>query len=70
MAIKNINDEISRCIIKMLINEPFYAHFLSGIVRKVTDEVPTAAVGLNETKVTLYINEKFFLKSFLHFHQE
>ena len=62
MANKNINDEISRCIIKMLINEPFYAHFLSGIVRKVTDEVPTAAVGLNETKVTLYVNEKFFLK--------
>ena len=62
MAKKNINDEISRCIIKMLINEPFYAHFLSGIVRKVSDEVPTAAVGLNETKVTLYVNEKFFLK--------
>ena len=62
MANKNINDEISRCIIKMLINEPFYAHFLSGIVRKVTNEVPTAAVGLNETKVTLYVNEKFFLK--------
>ena len=62
MANKNINDEISRCIIKMLINEPFYAHFLSGIVRKVTDEVPTAAVGLNETKVTLYVNENFFLK--------
>jgi len=62
MANKNINDEISRCIIKMLISEPFYAHFLSGIVRKVTDEVPTAAVGLNETKVTLYVNEIFFLK--------
>lgn len=62
MANKNINDEISRCIIKMLISEPFYAHFLSGIVRKVTDEVPTAAVGLNETKVTLYVNENFFLK--------
>lgn len=62
MASKNINDEISRCIIKMLISEPFYAHFLSGIVRKVTDEVPTAAVGLNETKVTLYVNENFFLK--------
>lgn len=62
MALKNINDEISRCIIKMLIDEPFYAHFLSGIVRKVTDEVPTAAVGLNKTKVTLYVNENFFLK--------
>ena len=62
MSSKNIHDEISRCIIKMLVDEPFYAHFLSGIVRKVTDEVPTAAVGLNKTKVTLYVNESFFLK--------
>tara|TARA_B100001287_G_scaffold235392_1_gene207522 strand:- start:8382 stop:9629 length:1248 start_codon:yes stop_codon:yes gene_type:complete len=67
MATKNINDEISRCIIKMLISEPFYAHFLSGIVRKVTDEIPTAAVGLNDTKVTLYVNEKFFLKELTTF---
>ena len=67
MSSKNIHDEISRCIIKMLVDEPFYAHFLSGIVRKVTDEVPTAAVGLNKTKVTLYVNESFFLKELTTF---
>ena len=42
MASKNINDEISRCIIQMLISEPYYAHFLSGIVRNITEEIPTA----------------------------
>lgn len=67
MKSKDINDEISRCIIRMLISEPFYAHFLSGIVRNVTTEVATAAVGLNNTKVTLYINEKFFLKELTTF---
>ena len=67
MSKKNINDEISRCIIQMLVNEPFYAHFLSGIVRKVTDEIPTAAVGLNNTSVTLYVNENFFLKELTTF---
>ena len=67
MKSKDINDEISRCIIGMLISEPFYAHFLSGIVRNVTTEVATAAVGLNNTKVTLYINEKFFLKELTTF---
>ena len=67
MSSKNIHDEISRCIIQMLVDEPFYAHFLSGIVRKVTDEVPTAAVGLNKTKVTLYVNESFFLKELTTF---
>ena len=67
MSKKNINDEISRCIIQMLVSEPFYAHLLSGIVRNVTDEIPTAAVGLNGTKVTLYINENFFLKDLTTF---
>jgi predicted metal-dependent peptidase len=59
---KDINDEISRCIIKMLLKEPFYAHFLSGIIREVTDKVPTAAVGFKSGKITLYVNENFFLK--------
>ena len=67
MKSKDINDEISRCIIGMLISEPFYAHFLSGIVRNVTNEIPTAAVGLNNTKVTLYINENFFLNELTTF---
>jgi len=67
MASKNVNDEISRCIIQMLISEPYYAHFLSGIVRNVTKEIPTAAVGLNNTKVTLYVNENFFLKELTTF---
>ena len=60
MSVKNINDEISRCIIQMLVSEPFYAHLLSGIVRVVTNDIPTAAVGLNNTKVTLYVMKSFF----------
>ncbi|MDB2463828.1 hypothetical protein N9W69_03315, partial [Flavobacteriaceae bacterium] len=67
MATKNINDEISRCIIRMLVDEPFYAHFLSGIVRNITDDVPTAAVGLNGSQVNLYINKEFFLKELTTF---
>ena len=59
---KDINEEISRCIIKMLLKEPFYAHFLSGVIREITDQVPTAAVGFKAGKIALYINEKFFLK--------
>jgi predicted metal-dependent peptidase len=67
MSRKNIYNEVSRCIIEMLINEPFYAHFLSGIVRDITTDIPTAAVGLNSTKVTLFINEKFFLQELTTF---
>lgn len=51
----------------MLVDEPFYAHFLSGIVRNITDQVPTAAVGLNKGQVNLYINKDFFLKELTTF---
>lgn len=59
---KNINEEISKCIIKLLLKEPFYAHFLSGVIRKITNEVPTAAVGIRQGKVNLFVNENFFLE--------
>ena len=58
----DIEEELSRCIIQLLLKEPFYAHFLSGIVRKITDEIPTAAVGISNGRVTLYVNEDFFMK--------
>lgn len=60
---KNIEDEISKSIIKLLIDEPFYAHILSGVSRKVSDEIPTAAVGLIGSSITLFINKEFFQKS-------
>ena len=61
MKALNIHDEISRCIIEMLVHEPFYAHVLGGVIRKVTEDVDTAAVGLSGTQVVLYVNEDFFL---------
>jgi len=60
--VKDIHEEVSRCIIQMLLKEPFFAHLLSGIVRHVTQQVPTAAVGLRGTNINLFINEDFFLK--------
>jgi predicted metal-dependent peptidase len=62
MAPKDINEEVSRCIIKMLLKEPFFAHLLSGVVREIGDRVPTAAVGLRGSTIKLFVNEKFFLK--------
>jgi predicted metal-dependent peptidase len=67
LAVKNINDEISRCIIQLLLKEPFYAHLLSGIVRNYTDEISTAAVGIKDGKANLFINEQFFLKELTTF---
>ena len=59
---KNIHDELSRCIIQMLFKEPFFNHLLSGIVRVVTEKIPTAAVSFSGNKIQLLVNEQFFIK--------
>jgi len=59
---KDVHEEISRCIIQMLFKEPFFNHLLSGLVRVVSEEVPTAAVSFTGTNINLLVNENFFLK--------
>lgn len=46
----------------MLFKEPFFNHFLSSIVRVITDEIPTMAVAFSGNQVQLLVNEDFFLK--------
>lgn len=57
----NIEDEISRCVNQLLLKEPFFSHILSGTVRTITDQIPTAAVGIRDGCILLMINEDFFL---------
>ena len=59
---KNVHDELSRCIIQMLFKEPFFNHLLSGIVRTITEKIPTMAVGFSGNQVQLLVNERFFIK--------
>lgn len=59
---KNVHDELSRCIIQMLFKEPFFNHLLSGIVRVITEEIPTMAVGFSGNQIQLLVNERFFMK--------
>ena len=46
----------------MLFKEPFFNHLLSGIVRVVTEKIPTAAVSFSGNKTQLLVNEQFFIK--------
>ncbi len=58
-----ILDQVSKTTIQLLLKEPFYGHFFTGILREVTERVPTAAVGMvNNQMVKLYINEDFWTK--------
>ena len=59
---KDVHEELSRCIIQMLFKEPFFNHLLSGVIRVITEKVPTAAVSFSENKIQLLVNESFFLK--------
>ena len=66
MAVKkstlDIETELSRCINQLLLKEPFFAHILAGTVRKITDEISTAAVGFSNDLILLMVNKEFFLK--------
>ena len=58
----NAEEELSRCIIKLMLSESFYAHFLGQVSRVVSKDVTkTAAVGLRNKTLCLYVNPDFFL---------
>ena len=60
---KNIDDELSRWIVQLLIKEPFYAHFLGQVTRIISEDITdTAAVGIRNNAICLFINPKFFGK--------
>lgn len=57
------SDEVSRSIVALLLKEPFYGHLLSGVVRRIDDKVPTAAVSLTPNGLHLIVNADFFMKA-------
>ncbi len=59
----SVGDEVSRGIVALLLKEPFYGHLLSGVVRRIDDKVPTAAVSLTPQGLHLIVNPEFFMKS-------
>lgn len=59
-------DHISKITIKLLLKEPFYGHFCTSIVKRITDEVPTLAVSLLKNRmVDLMINKDFWDKELI-----
>jgi predicted metal-dependent peptidase len=58
---KNASEELSRSILAMLLKEPFFAHLLGGIPRRICDDVPTAAVALTPRGTELIVNPVFFV---------
>ena len=53
--------EVSRSVIALHLSEPFFAHILHGLSRRMCDATPTAAVALVQAKIELRVNPQFFL---------
>ena len=55
-------DELSRAVIKLMLDEPFFAHFLGKVTRIISNDVTkTAAVGIRNKAICLFVNPDFFL---------
>ena len=54
--------ELGRSIVTLLLKEPFYGHLLGGLVRRVSEDVSTAAVALTSRGPELIVNPLFFIK--------
>ena len=54
--------ELGRTIVTLLLKEPFYGHLLGGLVRRVSEDVPTAAVALTSRGPELIVNPHFFIR--------
>jgi predicted metal-dependent peptidase len=55
-------DELARCVIQLLLKEPFFGHLLGAVVRAVDESTPTASVSLSGSRVTLTVHPEFFMK--------
>ena len=56
------DDEVSRAIIALYMAEPFFAHIVQGMPRRVDDTTATAAVALVGNTIELRVSPTFFKK--------
>lgn len=54
------DDEVARTAIALFMKEPFFAHVLQGLLRRTSDDIPTAAVCLRTSGVELVVNGTYF----------
>ena len=59
----DIYQAISRTVIGLLNDEPFFAHLLGSIPREISDRTQTVGLELNSFGPRLLINEQYYLKT-------
>lgn len=54
-------DAVAKTCIRLLLKEPFYGHYMSGVPKEMTESVPTAAVSLFSNQlIKLRVNPEFW----------
>ena len=59
--LEGASQELGSSIVALLLKEPFYGHLLGGVVRRIGQAVPTAAVAITPQGLQLLVNPKFFM---------
>lgn len=58
---QNAIDDLAKTCIRLLLKEPFYGHYMSGVPKEMTTAVPTAAVALFHNQlIKLQVNPGFW----------
>lgn len=61
--IKKASDEVSRAVVALVRQEPFFGHLLSGVNRDISSRTPTAGVSNRAGRPLLSVNPEFFMKT-------
>ena len=62
----NVLDQVAQTTIQLILHEPFYGHFLTGMVKEVNLQVSTLSLGINSNKTTkLAINPEYWEKTLI-----
>lgn len=51
---------VSAVVKQLMVNEPYYGLFACGINKVFSEQLPTAAIGIDGINYILYINEQFW----------
>ena len=60
---KRASDEVSRAVVALVRQEPFFGHLLSGMNRDISNATPTAGVSFRSGRPLLSVNPEFFVKT-------
>ena len=58
----DVEEEVSRAIIRLMMDEPFYAHLLCNLTREISDRVETCSIEIKNRQPKLTVNPRFFVE--------